>query len=120
VSAEEGRVGEVGEVGEVGVSGTEQDVVVFAPGCWSVAVGEHASAVPGSRRGALVCGVGPLSRPTFSGDLSRIEGDRLGVPGTGESFHGGDVHRVGSVVAPWRSRLVKVSEASCSVLRLPL
>ena len=60
MSAEQDRVGEVGEVGAAGVSGPEQDVVVFEPGCWSVAVGEHASAVPGSQRGALLCGVEPL------------------------------------------------------------
>jgi hypothetical protein len=64
VSAEQDRVG---EVGAAGVSSPMVDVVVFAPGCWSFAVGEHASAVPGSRRGALVCGVEPL----FPSDVQR-------------------------------------------------
>jgi hypothetical protein len=62
----------VGEVGVVGVLGPEDEVAVavavaVAPGCWSVAVGEHVSAVPGSRRGALLCGVEPL----FPSDVQR-------------------------------------------------
>ena len=69
----------VGKVGAVGVSGPEQDVVAFEPGCWSVAVGEYASAVPGSQGGALLCRVEPL----FPAHVQRwpvlIEVDRLGV-----------------------------------------
>ncbi|MBG6107738.1 hypothetical protein [Frigoribacterium sp. CG_9.8] len=44
----------IGKVGAAVVSGPEHDVVAFAPGWWSVAAGEHASAVSDGQCSALL------------------------------------------------------------------
>ena len=61
----------------VGVLGPEDDVVAVAvavaPGCWSVAVGEQASAVPGSRGGVVWCRAAvPVRRSAVTRPVLRV------------------------------------------------
>jgi hypothetical protein len=76
----------------------KDDVVAFAPGGWSVAVREHASAVPGGQRAALWFRIQPLFPPHVQGRPVAVEPDRLGGSGADEPFHGREVHRVALTV----------------------